>query len=341
MDPVERGRRVSGRGTEASVVAFPRIDKPEVASQDPPELHALRLSNAHATNEERQIAAIVRAMRPAQWIKNGALFAGLIFGGRLFEPWAVGSALFAFFCFCLLSGGFYLVNDVRDAAADRAHPQKRLRPVASGALAADIAMRAGIGLIAFAIAAAGLLGLDFLMTTVAYTALMAAYNFGLKQIVIIDVLVIATGFVIRAAAGAVAVEVVISPWLLTCTMLVALLIGFGKRRYELTTLDDAVRHRRNLESYSRSLLDQAVAVTAAGTLVVYAVYTFDAESAPADHRMMLTIPIVAYGIFRYLHLLYRRGGGGAPETLLLTDCGMLVAVTSWGLISAMLFYLAG
>ncbi len=275
-------------------------------------------------------------MRPAQWLKNGILFAGLVFGGRLFEPWAVASAIYAAGCFCLLSGGFYLVNDVRDAEADRAHPQKRQRPVAAGRLARETALRAGI--IAITTAASLFLGTSFALAVVAYAVLMAAYNAGLKQLVIVDVLAIALGFVLRAAAGAIAVDVVISPWLLICTLLLALLIGFGKRRFELISLDDAVRHRRNLESYSRALLDQAVAVTAAGTLVAYGIYTFDAESAPRDHRMMLTIPIVAYGVFRYLHLLYRRGGGGAPETMLLTDRGLLVAISIWGIASAILFY---
>ena len=285
--------------------------------------------------------AIVRAMRPAQWLKNGVVFAGVVFGSKLLQPLALGSAAMAAIIFCCLSGGFYLVNDVRDQDADRLHPVKRGRPVASGQLAPAMATRIGVALIALANVSAILLGGGFVLAVAAYTALMAAYNLGLKEIVIVDVLVIAAGFVIRAAAGAIAVDVSISPWLLTCTMLLALLIGFGKRRNELVSLDSAGLHRRNLDSYSREMLDQAVAVTASGTLIAYAVYTIDADSVPRDHRMMWTIPLVAYGIFRYLFLLYRKGKGGAPEALLLTDRGLLAAVMSWGIASAILFYLAG
>ena len=180
----------------------------------------------------------------------------------------------------------------------------------------------------------------FLFVALCYAALMAAYNMGLKQIVIVDVFAIAAGFVLRAAGGAVAVDVSISSWLLVCTLLLALLLGFGKRRHELVMLDEARRHRRNLDVYSRAMLDQSVAVTAAGTLIAYAVYTFDSDSAPFDHRMMLTIPIVAYGVFRYLYLLYQRDLGGAPESMLLTDRPLLIAVSTWSLVSALLFYSA-
>lgn len=283
---------------------------------------------------------VLRAMRPAQWLKNGVLFAGLVFGGKLFDPEAFGRAVAAAGFFCLLSGGFYLINDVRDFQADQLHPVKQRRPVASGELPRALALRVGLVLIAMALAGSWLLGSGFFLALAAYTGLMAAYNLGLKQVVILDVLAIALGFVIRAAAGAIAVNVAISPWLLTCTLLLALLIAFGKRRNELASLAEAGRHRRNLESYSVTLLDQAVAVTAGGSLIAYAIYTFDAESAPQDHRMVLTVPIVAYGIFRYLFLLYRRGEGGTPEAMLFTDRYLLAAVVLWGLGSTVLFYLA-
>jgi 4-hydroxybenzoate polyprenyltransferase len=211
--------------------------------------------------------------------------------------------------------------------------------VAAGDLSPSTAFWVGVGFICLANLGSWLLGVGFAVASLAYSGLMAAYNLGLKDVVIVDVFAIAAGFVIRAAAGAVAVDVSISPWLLTCTMLLALLISFGKRRHELASLGTAALHRRNLDSYSLPLLDQAVGVTAAGTLIAYAVYTFDADSAPRDHRMMLTIPIVAYGIFRYLYLLYRRGEGGAPEWMLLTDRGLLASIAIWGLASAALFYL--
>jgi 4-hydroxybenzoate polyprenyltransferase len=286
-------------------------------------------------------AVVARAMRPAQWLKNGVVFAGLIFGGKLLEPTAVASATLAALAFCLMSSGFYLINDVRDRDADRLHPVKRLRPVPAGELEPRSAATIGAILVMSAIASSALLGWSLLLVFLAYAGLMAAYNLGVKEIVILDVFAIATGFVLRAVAGAIAVDVSISPWLLVCTMLLALLIGFGKRRQELVALDNARDHRRNLNVYDRPMLDQFVAVTAAGTLIAYAVYTFDSESAQYHHRMMLTIPIVAYGIFRYLFLLYRGGQGGAPETMLLTDRPLLASVATWAVVSTFVFYVAG
>ena len=280
-------------------------------------------------------------MRPAQWLKNGIVFAGLVFGGKLLEPSAVASATLAALAFCLLSSGFYLINDVRDRDADRLHPAKRLRPVAAGELAPRTAAVLGALLILFAIAASALLSWSLMYVFLAYAGLMAAYNLGLKEIAIIDVLAIAGGFVLRAVGGAIVVDVSISPWLLVCTMLLALLIGFGKRRHELVVLNDARGHRRNLSVYNQAMLDQSVAVSAAGTLIAYAVYTFDSESAQNHHRMMLTIPFVAYGVFRYLYLLYLGGQGGAPETMLLTDRPLVAAVAAWVTASALLFYFAG
>jgi 4-hydroxybenzoate polyprenyltransferase len=280
-------------------------------------------------------------MRPAQWLKNGIVFAGLVFGGKLLEPSAGASATLAALSFCLLSSGFYLINDVRDRDADRLHPVKRLRPVAAGELAPRTAAVLGALLILFAIAASALLSWSLMYVFLAYAGLMAAYNLGLKEIAIIDVFAIAGGFVLRAVGGAIVVDVSISPWLLVCTMLLALLIGFGKRRHELVVLNDARGHRRNLSVYNQAMLDQSVAVSAAGTLIAYAVYTFESESAHNHHRMMLTIPFVAYGVFRYLYLLYLGGQGGAPETMLLTDRPLVAAVAAWATASALLFYFAG
>ena len=286
------------------------------------------------------LTVIIRALRPAQWIKSGVVFAGLVFGGKLLDAPAVIAAVLAAGCFCVISSGFYLLNDVRDAHADRAHPLKRMRPVAAGLLEVSTATTLGLVLIAAAISASWFLGSSFLLVMLAYAALMAAYNLGLKEIVILDVFAIAGGFVLRAVGGAVAVDVAISPWLLICTMLLALLIGFGKRRSELLALEHAAAHRRNLDAYTASMLDQSVAATAAGTLLAYAIYTFGSEAVPHDRRMMLTVPIVAYAVFRYLYLLYRRGLGGAPETMLLTDRALLAAVALWALTSTVLFYLA-
>ncbi len=282
--------------------------------------------------------AVVHGLRPGQWIKNGVVFAGLVFGGRLLDPGAVATATLAAICFCLLSSGFYLLNDVRDRDVDRLHPVKRARPVAAGQMAPSTATVLGIALVLVALLGSGVVGAGFLLVTLTYTVLMAAYNLSLKQIVILDVFAIAAGFVLRAVGGAVAVNVSISPWLLVCTMLLALLLGFGKRRHEFLLLENAGQHRPSLDTYSRPMLDQAVAISAAGALLAYAVYTLDRDSVAFDHRMMVTIPIVAYGIFRYLFLLYNREQGGAPESMLLADRPLLAAVMLWSVISALLFY---
>ena len=286
----------------------------------------------------RQAGAWLRALRPTQWIKNGVVFAGLVFGGKLLDPLAVAQATLAFIAFCIVSSGFYLINDVVDRQADLRHPLKRLRPVAAGEITGSRALAAGIFLVAAALVCALALGLPFFLAILAYALLMAGYNLWFKRVVILDVIVIAAGFVIRAAAGALAVEVTISPWLLICTMLLALLIAFGKRRHEFLSLPAARDHRRNLEHYTPALLDQCVAVTAMGSVLVYSLYTFDAESVPRDHRLMLTIPLVAYGIFRYLFLLYRRGDGGAPEAMLVTDRPLLLALGAWAVMVGVLFY---
>jgi len=286
----------------------------------------------------RQAGAWLRALRPSQWIKNGVVFAGLVFGGKLLDPLAFAQATLAFVIFCIVSSGFYLINDVVDQQTDLRHPVKRLRPIAAGEIATRRALAAGVFLVAAALACSLALGLPFFLAILAYALLMAGYNVWFKRVVILDVFVIAAGFVIRAAAGALAVNVTISPWLLICTMLLALLIAFGKRRHEFVSLPEARGHRRNLEHYSLALLDQCVAITAMGSLLVYGLYTFDAESVPRDHRLMLTIPLVAYGIFRYLFLLYRRGDGGAPETMLVTDRPLLLSIGAWALLVGVLFY---
>lgn len=297
-------------------------------------------ATSHQDIISSKTATVIRAIRPAQWLKNGVVFAGLVFGGKLLEPTPVARATLAALTFCLLSSGFYLVNDVRDRDADRLHPVKRLRPVAAGELTPRTAGVLGAVLILFAIAASALLSWSLLLVFLAYAGLMAAYNLGLKEIAILDVFAIAAGFVLRAVGGAVVVDVSISPWLLVCTMLLALLIGFGKRRHELIALNNPMGHRRNLSVYNQAMLDQCVAVTAAGTLIAYAVYTFDSQSAQSHRLMMLTIPFVAYGVFRYLLLLYLGGQGGTPEAMLLTDRPLVGAVLAWAIVSGLLFYFA-
>lgn len=287
-----------------------------------------------------RLPALLRALRPLQWTKNGILFAAVVFDRRLFDLDALGRSLLAVIVFCCLSSGIYLLNDVRDAAADRLHPKKRRRPIAAGELAPGTALIAAGVLEATALALAWALRPEFMLIGVGYVALMIAYTLGLKRIAILDVFAIAAGFVIRAAAGAVAIAVAISPWLLVCTMLLALLLGFGKRRNELSTLADAGRHRANLDAYSLPLLDQLIGIVASATVMAYAFYTFDAAAVPTNHAMMLTIPFVMYAIFRYLFLLHRRDEGGSPEALLFSDFPLFAAIALWGLASIAVLYWA-
>jgi len=276
--------------------------------------------------------ALLQAMRPKQWTKNLIVFAALIFDLQLDEPTRVLVALAAFLAFCLASGAVYLVNDLLDREADRRHPTKRHRPIASGRLPERIAVLAAVIAIVGAPVAGLLIRPGFGAILAVYIALMLAYSLWIKHVVILDVFAIAAGFVLRAAGGAVALDVPISPWLYVCTVLLALFLGFGKRRNEIKVLEEvAGLHRRNLDEYSVGLLDQMIMLTAAATIMSYSLYTFTAPTLPDNHAMMLTIPFVLYGIFRYLLLVYVREEGGAPEQLLLTDRPLLLSVALWAL----------
>jgi 4-hydroxybenzoate polyprenyltransferase len=269
------------------------------------------------------------------------VFAGLLFGRQLTDAAAVGRAGATFVIFCGLSGAIYLFNDVADREVDRQHPLKRHRPVASGQLAARTALVAA-GVIGSASVAAAVL-LDPVLGVVAgtYLTLLLLYTAALKHIVIVDVLAIAAGFVLRAVAGAVVVDVPISQWLLVCTTLLALFLVLSKRRHELTLLSEgAIGHRRILEEYSPYLLDQMVAVVTASTLIAYSVYAISPETAArlGTDRLGLTIPFVLYGIFRYLYLVHRKHGGGSPAAMLMTDRPLMACVALWALVVALLLY---
>ena len=277
------------------------------------------------------IVAVLASVRPRQWVKNFFVFAGVIFSHKLFTPDA-WRALAAFGVFCALSGVVYLLNDVADRERDKSHPVKRLRPIASGALSVPAALAAALVLGVGALAAAAALGTAFVATAVAYVALLVAYSVRLKHVVIVDVLTVASGFVLRAVAGAVAVDVEISGWLLICTILIALFLALGKRRHEYLTLDaEATRHRPILSEYSAALLDQMIAVVTASTVTAYALYTMSPETvAKFDTRWLpATLPFVLYGIFRYLYLLYRRQLGGNPSELFLNDRALIVNTGLW------------
>ena len=287
------------------------------------------------------IADLVASLRPRQWTKNFLVFAGLIFSHNLHRPAQVGRVVLAFLIFCALSGGVYLVNDVVDAERDRSHPQKRHRPVASGRLRPGLAMTVGVGLLAAASGAAFALSMRLGLVAVAYVALLIAYSVGLKHVVILDALIIAAGFVLRALAGVVVIDEEFSRWLLLCTILLALFLTLGKRRHELLALEgSASDHRPILSEYSPQLLDQMIAVVTASTLMAYALYTVAPETAAklGTSHLPLTIPFVLYGIFRYLYLLYRHDLGGDPSEHLLTDRALLVDVGLWAATVVVLLY---
>jgi len=279
--------------------------------------------------------------RPEQWIKNLVVFAGLIFARELFHPAAVATAVAAFAIFCVLSSVVYAVNDILDRDADRRHPLKRLRPIASGALSPAAALWAAVPLGAIAIAAAFRVGPQFGLVAASYVALLGLYSGPLKHIVIIDVLTIALGFVLRAAGGAIALAVPISHWLLVCTILLALFLALSKRRHELVLLaDSAAEHRRILGEYSPYLLDQMIGVVTASTLIAYTFYTISPDTIEkfGTNRLGLTLPFPLYGIFRYLYLVHRKEGGGSPAEMLLTDRPLLACVALWVLAVVLIIY---
>jgi 4-hydroxybenzoate polyprenyltransferase len=285
--------------------------------------------------------ALLVALRPRQWTKNGLLFIALAFTLNLQQPSLLLRTVVAFACFCVLSSAGYLLNDVVDVEADRAHPTKRRRPIAAGLVPVGVALGVGVVLVLAGLALSFLVNPLFGVLALAYVLLTAVYSTTLKHLVLLDIFGVAGGFVLRAAAGAVAIDVPISPWLYIATLLGALLIALGKRRTELETLgvEAAVGHRRNLESYSIEFIDQLILVISSAALMTYALYTFSAENLPRNHSMMLTIPVVLYGLFRYLFLIRQGDVGGAPEELLFRDRPLLAAVAVWALLAVTLLYL--
>lgn len=287
------------------------------------------------------VANLIVSVRPDQWTKNLIVFAALIFAAKLLDPAALALASAAFLIFCALSGAVYLMNDVSDRNADRLHPLKQFRPIASGALSPGVALAWAAGLSAAGLAAAFALQPMFGVTAAGYLALFVSYTRWLKHIVILDVMAIAIGFVLRALAGGVVIGVPVSDWLLVCTVLGALFLGLAKRRHEITMLgDEASGHRRILEEYDPYLLDQMIAVVAAATLVVYVIYCASPETAERFNTrlLVLTTPFPIYGIFRYLYLVHRKHGGGSPSDLLWRDRPLLSCVALWGLAVILIIY---
>jgi len=285
-------------------------------------------------------AALVRTMRPRQWFKNVFVFAPLIFDGKLFDLFYLAQTVAGFVLLCLISGTVYIINDVADIENDRTHPRKRHRPLASGALGVRAATSAAVLIPLVTLPLAFLLNPAVGGILAGYLVIQLAYSVWLKDVVIVDVMVVASGFLLRVAAGVPLVDAErFSPWLYICMTLLALLIGFGKRRHELVLLkDEAVGHRHSLQEYNLALLDHVISIVTASTLLAYALYTFSAPNLPANQTMMLTIPFVLYGIFRYLYLIHVRGMGGAPEEIVLSDRPLQVAIALWGLSVVMVMY---
>ena len=290
----------------------------------------------------RQLTGLLRTMRLKQWAKNGFVLVGLIFDGKLLDPGLALAAGLTLVCFCLLSSSVYILNDLVDIEGDRNHPRKRLRPLPSGQLSPAAAKAVMVVLAGVSIVGAGVIDTYVGVTLTAYLVLNAAYSFYLKRLVIIDVMMIAVFFILRIVAGATAVEVsAFSPWLYICVSLLALLIGFGKRRHEIVLLKKgASGHRSSLKQYNLPFLDQILGIVTASGLISYTLYSFEAETALAGpERMMLTVPLIVFIVFRYLYLIHVEQLGGAPEDLLFADRPLLAGVVLWALSVVAVIYI--
>lgn len=283
--------------------------------------------------------ALLKTLRPRQWPKNIFVFAALVFDHKLTDPGLVAVSLAAFAVFCLLSSSVYVLNDLADVEKDRAHPKKRFRPIASGSLPIPVAYVVLFVLAPGSLIAAFSLGTSFGLVALGYFVSNVLYSFWLKHIVLVDVMVLASGFLLRSVAGAELIGSSISPWLYICVSLLALFIGFGKRRGELLIAQNGGVTRKVLNDYSLSFIDQLINLVASATIVAYSFYTFSAENLPANHSMMLTIPFVLYALLRYLYLIHVRGEGGAPDELVFVDRPLQLAFALWALAVVLILYL--
>ena len=285
------------------------------------------------------LRSLLKTMRPRQWTKNIFVFAALVFDGKLFHLTGFLRTLAGFGLFCLISSAVYIFNDLLDVKSDRQHPVKKNRPIASGKLPVPIAIVAGTVLALVALGMGYLLAWQFGLTVLVYFVLMLAYSTWLKHIPILDVLILAAGFVLRVHSGTTLITVErFSPWLYVLMTLLALYLGFGKRRAELALLaGDATNHRKVLDGYTLPLLDQFITIVSSTTILAYSLYTFD--RLPGNHTLMLTIPFVVYALFRYLYLIEVKHIGGEPEEILLTDRPFQISIVLWALAVLLVFYL--
>ena len=288
------------------------------------------------------LRALIKTMRLRQWTKNGFVFFALIFDKQLFHVEAFTKTLAGFFLFCLTSSAVYLLNDIADVEADRKHPEKKHRPIASGKLPLNVAWIAAIVLILVALPTAYFLAPALAAILALYLTINILYSRWLKHVPVLDVMIISAGFVLRVAAGVALITVErFSPWLYVITTLFSLYIGLGKRRAEMTLLSQgAGSHRKVLDGYTVPLLDQYITIVSGTTIVTYSLYTFTAPNLPENHSMMLTIPFVVYGIFRYLQLIQTGHAAGAPDEVALKDRPLQVTVLLWGLAVIAVFYLS-
>ena len=287
------------------------------------------------------LKAFIREMRPRQWAKNVFIFAALVFDEQLTQKEPLLRTIAGFILLCLISSAVYIMNDIADVESDRQHPTKRNRPIAAGQLSVPLALVLAVAMAAFALATGFALEPGFGWIITLYFVINLLYSLWLKHKPIIDVMIIAAGFVLRVAAGVVLIEVTrFSPWLYVCTTLLALIIGFGKRRAEIILLSDGANaHRKVLDGYTIGFLDQLIVVVSATTIMAYSLYTFSALNLPSNHLMMLTIPFVVYGVFRYLYLIHVEDAGGAPEELILSDRPLLATLVLWGLLAVVILYI--
>ncbi len=287
------------------------------------------------------LMAFSRTMRPQQWIKNGVIFAALVFDEKLLQWQYLWPTIVGFALFCLVSGVVYTINDVVDLEKDRQHPTKRYRPLAAGELSPKLALGLAVGVAMTSLVLGVLLNPVFAVILAGYLLLQLAYSLYLKHIVLLDVMAIAAGFVLRVAGGIPLVNAErFSPWLFICITLLSLFLGLGKRRGELILLgSEATNHRASLEDYNLPLLDHLLSTVTASMILAYALYTFSAPNLPAGYWMMLTIPFVIYGTFRYLYLIHVRGTTLAPDEVVLTDRPLQVDLVLWGLSSVLILYL--
>lgn len=292
-------------------------------------------SHPRSSSAGSRVKGLLKSLRPKQWIKNLFVVPALVFSHNLLHADKLLTTLQVFIAFCLLSSTVYLVNDVVDRERDRQHPRKRNRPIAAGLVSPALALGTAVVLAVVSLGWSFWLRPAVGLVAAVYLTQNALYSFGLKHVVLVDVFVVALGFVLRVMAGGFAIQTPISPWLLTTTILLALFLGLAKRRHEVTSLANPQSHRGILAEYPVALLDQLIGIVTACTVVVYAVYTFLISPGGA---LVYTVPFVLFGTFRYLYLIHRREGGGEPETLVLRDLPLLIDMLLWACVTFYIVY---